>query len=283
MRHALVTAAVCATVAATAPAHADDLAWDPRWPRFQTGEVIATLVAAAGVTTLYVLPPRESTWGGGILFDDAARSAFRPSTDKGREVGALVSNIGYFAMLLEPMVVSGPIVPWLRGSRDVGTQITLMNLEALAFTGLLFRISEATVARARPYVWDCKKANADDPKCREHGPRGTNSFMSGHAGVAATGAALICSHQMRLHLYGRVGGPIACGTAISLAFLAGFGRIVADRHYATDVVAGWIVGTLSGILVPALLHYGFDGRGVGESRDTAATAAPVTVSFGSTF
>jgi membrane-associated phospholipid phosphatase len=263
-----------AALLATTSAHGDDLEW--RWARFRTSEQIATVSAAAIFGATYLLPPRDPTWGGGVWFDESFRSAWRASTRSGRRAGALASDIAYFALLLDPLVMEGPIVPYARGSKDAGQQITLINLEALAFTGLVFRTIEMSVARARPYVWDCKNRVANDAECHEKGIRGTNSFMSGHAGVAATGAALICSHQLHLNLYGRVGAPVTCATAISLAIMAGVGRITADKHYMTDVIAGWVIGALSGILVPELLHYRY------KNEDTITSGQPVMVSFGST-
>lgn len=259
-----------------APASArGDLEW--QWARFRTSEHVAVIGAGVGFATMYAIPPRAPTRGGGVLFDDGVRSAWRGETRASRRAGAIASDIAYLGLLFEPLVLEGPIVPLARGSRDVAQQITLINVEAFAFTGLFFRVVEVSVARARPHVWDCLHSGKTNEQCRDQGVRGTNSFMSGHAGVAATGAALICMHQMNLQLYGRVGAPLTCGVGISLAVLAGVGRIVADRHYATDVLAGWIAGTLSGILVPQLLHYNF------RREDTVTGSAPVTVSFGSGF
>lgn len=256
------------------PAHAD-LEW--RWATFRTGEHIATVTAGLGFGAMYLIPPRDPTWGGGVLFDDAVRSAWRASARPGRRAGAMASDIAYFSLLFEPLVMEGPVVPLARGGKETAQQITLINVEALALTGLVFRAIEVSVARARPFVWDCKTSGGKDEQCHEKGIRGTNSFMSGHAGVAATGAALICTHQLHLQLYGRVGAPFTCATAISLAVMAGVGRVVADKHYATDVVTGWIIGALSGILVPELLHYRY------KKEDTTTSASPVMVSFGSAF
>ena len=44
------------------------------------------------------------------------------------------------------------------------------------------------------------------------------------------------------------------------------GRSITDNHYATDIIAGALVGSLIGWLVPTALHYGFDGRGVGAKK-----------------
>jgi len=69
-----------------------------------------------------------------------------------------------------------------------------------------------------------------------------------------------------------------CGLGIALGFTAGVGRIVSDNHYATDALVGWLVGAASGFLVPSLLQYGFDDKGVGEAR-TASSAQPIMFTY----
>ena len=83
--------------------------------------------------------------------------------------------------------------------------------------------------------------------------------------IAATGAALMCTHHGYLRLYGGPWDAIACGLGIAVAGGVGVSRIIVDKHYTTDTIAGITVGTLSGWLMPTLLHYGFDGRGRGTS------------------
>jgi membrane-associated phospholipid phosphatase len=61
---------------------------------------------------------------------------------------------------------------------------------------------------------------------------------------------------LNLPLYG--GGPfdiMACAAAAALAVTTGVARIVNDRHWATDVTAGLLIGGLAGYGLPALLHY----------------------------
>lgn len=235
----------------------------------------------AGVLTLYLMPRVAPRWGAPILFDDAARGAFRGSTPEGRSTAAKLSTVLYWTMLLDPLVMQGPVVPLLRGSSEVAAQVTLINVQSFAFSALMFRLSEVLVARARPYVWDCREKVGSFEQCRERGINGTNSFLSGHAATAATSAALICTNQLHVDIYGRVGGPIACGVGITIAATVGVLRMVSDNHYATDVIAAWALGAFSGWVLPSLLHYGFDGKGVGDR--TGTVSAPITIAYGSAF
>jgi len=71
-------------------------------------------------------------------------------------------------------------------------------------------------------------------------------------------AGLTCVHHQHLALYG--GGfadALPCAFMITASLVDGVGRIVADKHYASDVVLGWGVGAFSGYVLPSALHYGF--------------------------
>jgi len=48
--------------------------------------------------------------------------------------------------------------------------------------------------------------------------------------------------------------PLFWSVGMGLAAFVGYLRIAADKHYFTDVLVGALVGTVSGIVVPRLLH-----------------------------
>jgi len=282
VQRALSFAVLAGVLTCGGNSRAAELQWRDEWPQFRTAEHVATGTMGAAVLTLYLIPRVRPRWGEPVVFDEAVRDGLRAEGRRGRAIAATFSNIAYWVMLIDPIVAQGPAVPLLRGSQEVAAQVTLINLQSLAFSAFMFRVSEALVARARPYVWDCIKETGSAERCRERGVGGTNSFVSGHAAIAATGAALICTNQFHLRIYGSVGGPISCGVGILLAVTAGVGRIISDNHYATDVIAGWLLGTFSGWVLPSLLHYGFDGRGVGEAR-TSSQSAPIMIGYGNAF
>jgi membrane-associated phospholipid phosphatase len=275
VRH-LLAATGAAIVAMSSGAHAEELHWNEEWARFRTTEHVVTIAGAAVAGVLFILPRTDPRRGGGVLFDDAARDALRAHSWPGRKRAGVIATSAYLALLFHPIVTDGLIVPLARHSSDVAKQVSFINLEAFAFTALVFEISETAVARARPYVWDCIQAGGDVKMCRETARFRTNSFISGHAGIAATGASLTCVTHFRLHPYGSGTAPFACGIAIGLALVAGVGRVVSDDHYLTDVIAGLVVGAAAGFVLPSLLHYGFDGHGPpGSSSETTATAMSI--------
>ena len=129
-----------------------------------------------------------------------------------------------------------------------------IQFQAFALNGFLSTITKTIAGRVRPSAanFDCENA---DVKCSADNNR---SFFTGHTSYAFTGAGLICVEQKHLNLFGKVGGPIACGTALAFASLTGAFRVVGDKHWATDVLTGAGVGLFSGWLVPWLLHYRYD-------------------------
>lgn len=261
-------------LAGATPARADKLEWKDEWPRFRTSEYVTTSVAAAGLVTLYVIPRFAPTWGRPILFDKGLRDTFRTDSATVRDNWQLASTISYFSMMGYPLIVDALIVPLARGSSTVAAQTSLINLQAFAISGFVFRATEALVRRARPYIQQCLERTGSYEECKEQGLGGTNSFVSGHMALAATGAALMCTHHAHLDLYGAPWDAIACGAGIAVSAGVAIGRMVTDNHYATDILAGAVVGALSGWLVPTLLHYGWSGNGPGKSASALSTPVP---------
>ena len=70
---------------------------------------------------------------------------------------------------------------------------------------------------------------------------GDPSFPSGHTAFAFAAATILSRQYPKFRI------PLYIG-----AGLVGFSRIYLGRHYASDVVAGAAVGTITGVLV---LHY----------------------------
>jgi membrane-associated phospholipid phosphatase len=263
LQRSLAALAAVIAMASTTESRADELRWREEWPRFRVSEAVATGVSAAGLATLYLVPRQSPTWGEPILFDGAIRNAWKADSDGARNFAQAYSTYFYYGSMAYPLIVDTSVA-LARGSSDVAIQTALIDLEVFAATGFVFRISEATVRRARPHVWECIQRTGSTEGCAESGLGGTNSFISGHVAIAAAGAGLMCTHHLNLKLYGSIGSPIACAGAIAGVFAVGYGRIVTDNHYMTDVLSGMVTGGLMGWLIPSLLHYGIDGRGTGK-------------------
>jgi membrane-associated phospholipid phosphatase len=238
------------------PPAENGLRWDPSWPEFRPVEYVVTGVTGVTAIAMYMyLPPqREPHWIGGILFDDAVRDALRVRSIPGLRVVRAVSDaVGVSAVVLA-VGVDSFAVPLLRGSPRVAWQLPLMDFESFALSSIVTFSLYDSVGRARPSYLDCQRNFSFDPSCNLSP---TASFPSGHTDQVFTAAGLSCVHHAYLPLYGNATlDALACARDLALATADGVFRVMGDRHYATDVIAGGAIGFAFGYGLPVLLHYG---------------------------
>jgi membrane-associated phospholipid phosphatase len=84
---------------------------------------------------------------------------------------------------------------------------------------------------------------------------GALSFFSGHTTTAFAAAVVLNRTLARRHPQSSAQW-IALGTTLGAASLVGVSRIVSGNHFPTDVMAGALVGSSVGVLVPALHRSG---------------------------
>jgi len=246
-----------AIAASALPAFGQDLdlspRWQPEWSRFDTIDVgISAASAAAALTLRFAMPAPAQGWKEGLLFDDAVRDALRANDPFVRSTLSDFSDGLEIAFLLYPVVIdAGLVAGYGYGDAELATDMALMSVEAFLVSSVLVSATKSLVGRVRPDASPCPEGGY---ACRSDTTR--RSFISGHSASAFTSAGIMCAHHAHLALYG--GGWAdrgACIGAIGLAAVTGTLRVVSDRHYATDVVAGAVVGFATGYLVPTLLHY----------------------------
>jgi membrane-associated phospholipid phosphatase len=238
----LATCGVCAativSLASGAVTGAEQQTLDAGWPAGwnRIGPLETGVVGGLGISLIalefVVKAPDNPRWNSGILFDDDARSALRAGSPGGRSRAATASDFAYAGLPLYAIAVEAGLVTWLgKGQGDAALQLALINGEALIINGLLTRIAEKTIGRARPDGSD----NA--------------AFPSGHTSTAFTVAAGLCVQHARLQIYGGLADKLVCPGALTVATATGLLRIVSDRHWASDVVAGAVLGSLVGATV----------------------------------
>jgi membrane-associated phospholipid phosphatase len=229
--------------------------WQRHWPKVHLVEYIATGVLVLGALTLVLgVDPQTHGVQGGALYDDGVRSLLRAETRAGRDTARIVGDVGYRTLLLYPFldVLIAPLA--VHGNPEVAWQMFALDAEVMAIAGFVGIFTDHVFGRARPSQRECVRAGNYERFCNDSDAFG--SFLSGHSAIAAAGAGLTCAHHLNLPLYG--GGPfdiMACAAAAALAVTTGVARIVNDRHWATDVTAGLLIGGLAGYGLPALLHY----------------------------
>jgi membrane-associated phospholipid phosphatase len=241
--------------------------WKRHWPTFSPAEGVATVAASAGTALLFSLkPPKDPRWEGGILFDDGVRSGLRlHSADARRQVRAW-GDLPYYAAPLIPLIIDPVVASWLaRGDGKTALNLELIGLEAFSYAGLFSFVSTRASRRERPDSSECRRAHDDPSECEVD----TESFYSGHTTIAAASAGLVCANHRAMPLWGHpVADAGACALATTGALASGVSRIASDRHYASDVVAGFGVGFGVGYAIPTLLHY------TNEDTELALSIAP---------
>jgi membrane-associated phospholipid phosphatase len=238
-----------------APLQDPGLRWDDEHPRFRPVEYAATAVVGGTAIAMYYLLPAQPTPRivGGVLFDDSVRNALRVHSASTLKTVWALSDAVDVSLVVLVFGVDSLAVPLLRGSPDVALQLGLMDAEAYAFSSVLAIGLYDSVGRARPSYEDCQR----NPSFVGCNISPTASFPSGHTNEAFTAAGVSCANHGFVPIYGSaVWDKLACARDVVLATGDGVLRIVGDRHYATDVLAGAAIGFGFGFGMPTLLHYG---------------------------
>ncbi len=225
-----------------------------RWRRHHPVDYVATGVfAAAGIVT-EALPARDTPrWVGPVGVDRSFRDAFVLTSFDDRRIAARISDMT-LAALVTYRLVDTALVTWAgHRSGDAAWQMAAIDLQAMAFSLGLTNVTKRTFERERPAGTACRTDKGYDQRCTEQSSDG--SFYSGHASLAFTAAGLACVHHLNMPLYGGDGDVLACVASALAATSVAFERVLADRHYLSDVLLGSAVGVFSGAVMPFLSFY----------------------------
>ncbi|RLB65297.1 MAG: hypothetical protein DRI90_02380 [Deltaproteobacteria bacterium] len=239
-----------------------EVVWKPEWRRFSWTNVGFTAVAGGAALGIALgVDFREDGHRGGVIGDEWVRDTFLAESRQGRATARVIGDRIFQFGLVYPYLVDTIAVTWIgNGAPDVALQMTLINLQSQAFAALIGLSTAHFVGRARPSTDECERNSDYERFC--DAPDENASFMSGHTATMATTAGLICAHNSKLALYGDTPiGLIECVAGITATATVGMARIVNDRHWHSDVVAGMTIGALSGYVLPMLLHYGWGDSG----------------------
>lgn len=239
---AVLAAALCA--AATGDAHADELELRPA---LDVPLVLGGGVAFVLSETVFkdAVAPDACRWCATDALDRAVRDGLRwddPAT------AASASN--WTAFVATPVVTLGGIgvASLVDGEGDQYLTDGVIILESAVLASDFTNLVKGAVGRERPFV----HALAAEDKPRTASPQENNlSFFSGHSSFSMT---LAVSAGTVSTLRGYRLAPAIWATGVGLSLTTGYLRIAADRHWATDVVTGWVVGAAIGFAVPYYLH-----------------------------
>lgn len=234
------------------------LHWHDHWGTVGAREyvTVGVLGAAALGLQFFVPRPRQARWDSTLPLDEPLRDALRIGSERGRERASTVSDVLFVWEVLHPSIIDPLLVAWWqRQSPFTAWQMLVIDAQAYTLTLAVNDLVKNLFARERPWVrnGDCE-ANPDSSAC---GSGGRNlSLYSGHAAVTATGAGLLCAHHTQLSLYqSDVLDTGTCALAVLGTALTGALRVASDKHWASDVLVGHLMGYASGYLMPTLLYY----------------------------
>jgi membrane-associated phospholipid phosphatase len=270
-----------AIVLASATAGAEESSLLPENFRDATvPEAAAFLVLGGGavVTNAIAHGPETPHWTGGILLDERMRDAIRASGDTARAHAARVSDVLVATLVSAPYIDAAVTAWWVHGDSKAAVQLAIMDAEAHAISSTLVLGAKLAVGRQRPWAYEAKcDTPAAGPECSSNDRN--VSFFSGHSVLAFTSASLLCTEHAHIPLYGGAWDTIACITALSAATTTATLRMVADKHWLSDVVVGTTIGLFTGWAVPTFMHF----RGEKTPSKGIAwmpTATPSTVGLG---
>ena len=173
---------------------------------------------------------------------DEARQANR-SLSRGATVFRVLGHPG--GLITGALLYAGGLIGGNRRVEDMG----LHTVESIAIANTITFAIKVTAGRARP------RKNPDNPRdfklFRGLGNDEYQSFPSGHSTAAFAFASIITSETHRWWPDSRwIIGPIVYGCAA----LTGVSRSYNNAHWASDVVAGAAIGTLTGLKVYTYTH-----------------------------
>ena len=184
---------------------------------------------------------QKNRWTDTNSFDRGIREGLRSGSRSTREAASTASDVmlGLTAGLL-PLASIGKTLSEHEcyEAYDMATDA----VEAFTLTLLLTTGTKMLAGRSRPYVQECDGSPPKDASCSDSDRK--QSFFSGHASMAATGAGLSCSYAMKRKTWGdgRVARFTPCALGIGAALATGVLRVVDDDHWSSDVIVGFLVG-----------------------------------------
>ncbi len=198
-----------------------------------------------------------STWGSSYLLANNIQS-FSPeqvyNLDRAR-VNAFdrvaTFNQSYSAdKTSDYLALSSKLLPalFLAGdrTREHFHEIVLLYAETYMVANGLTTLTKSAVGRPRPFVYN--EAFAVDDKL---GRGARYSFFSGHTSKTAALSFFSAKVYADFHPDSEW-RPFVWAAAATLPAVTGYMRVKSGKHYPSDVMVGYAVGALTGILVPHL-------------------------------
>jgi membrane-associated phospholipid phosphatase len=154
-----------------------------------------------------------------------------------------------------PLLLTLAIVPGGERWHTMGRS-SLVFAEAFMVSEGIALLGKTILGRARPYAYLPEAERPGDVLYDISKDRTFGSMPSGHSSSAWTGATMGITEHLLLRP--NAGWPERVGVSFLGGALAGSTsalRVEAGQHFPSDVVAGAVIGIVTGVTVP-LLHHG---------------------------
>ena len=167
-------------------------------------------------------------------FDRYATRHYSPQAHQFSNITGLTAIAFPFALLLD------------QDNRKHSGELLLITLEGALLNAGLINLTKTIARRTRPFVY-----NGSAPLALKLKQSARYSFYSGHTAVSSF--FTFCGAQMYHDIYpqSRSRGAV-WATAAVIPMLTGYGRMRAGKHFLSDVLVGYGVGALLGVVVPRL-------------------------------
>ncbi|RKY97927.1 MAG: phosphoesterase PA-phosphatase [Ignavibacteriae bacterium] len=144
--------------------------------------------------------------------------------------------------------IASPLLMFTSSSvrADAGIFLT-MYLQNILTTYSVSHFPKGIINRYRPYVY-----NEDVPDEIKQNVDATHSFLSAHTSVAFASAVFLSITFAKYNPDSNL-TPYIWGTSLLFASAVGYLRYASGNHFPTDIIAGAIVGSVVGFLIP-LIH-----------------------------
>jgi len=144
------------------------------------------------------------------------------------------------ALAVAPLALAG--YSWYKGDadgHDFGA-FTLMFAEAIALQNALNQIVRSSQLWPRPYIY--AKSGEGAQKAKEARGEAYGSFYSGHASAAFTVATFTGEWFSEIYPNSKY-KTLVWASSYTLAAGVGILRVVAGKHYPSDIIIGALMGT----------------------------------------
>ncbi len=214
--------------------------WDWKRDGVWTGVALAT-----SATGLYLIVNKEDITENDLQTivnkKDNINFLDRWAVGNSSESASKLSDIPFYLSFAAPLVLF-----FDDEVNDNGGLVFGMFLKSMATTGAAYGMSAGLINKSRPYVY-----NEDLNMNRRLSGNGQRSFFSGHTAATATATFFVAKVYQDFNP-NSPGIPYVWAGAATLPLAVGALRIEAGQHFLTDVLIGYTIGAMSGILIPEL-------------------------------